>query len=108
MAELYDRHAARILGLAIRIVRKSSDAEERRPGSVFNRPGGPRQLSAARGTVAGWLLRWPAPGPSIGFDRVKTRRDSGDAQMDGLPADVVPVSEQLIARPAGARACARR
>ena len=104
VAELYDRHAARILGLAIRIVRNSSDAEDV-VQEVFSQAWRTApNYQPARGTVAGWLLMMAR---SRAIDRLRsrqTRRDSGDApDLDGLPADVAPVSEQLSASQQAAR-----
>ena len=104
VAELYDRHAARVMGLAIRIVRNSSDAEDV-VQEVFSQAWRTApNYQPARGTVAGWLLMMAR---TRAIDRLRsrqTRRDSGDApDLDGLPADVAPVSEQLIASQQAAR-----
>jgi RNA polymerase sigma-70 factor, ECF subfamily len=104
VAELYDRHAARIMGLAIRIVRNSSDAEDI-VQEVFSQAWRTApNYQPARGTVAGWLLMMAR---TRAIDRLRSRqarRDSGDApDLDGLPADVAPVSEQLIASQQAAR-----
>ena len=98
VAELYDRHAARIMGLAIRIVRNSSDAEDV-VQEVFSQAWRTApNYQPARGTVAGWLLMMAR---TRAIDRLRSRqarRDAADgADLDGLPADVAPVSEQLIA-----------
>jgi RNA polymerase sigma-70 factor, ECF subfamily len=104
VAELYDRHAARIMGLAIRIVRNSSDAEDV-VQEVFSQAWRTApNYQPARGTVAGWLLMMAR---SRAIDRLRsrqTRRDAdGGPDLDGLPADAVPVSEQLIASQQAAR-----
>ena len=104
VAELYDRHAARIMGLAIRIVRNSSDAEDV-VQEVFSQAWRTApNYQPARGTVAGWLLMMAR---TRAIDRLRSRqarRDAADgADLDGLPADVAPVSEQLIASQQAAR-----
>lgn len=98
VAELYDRHAARIMGLAIRIVRNSSDAEDV-VQEVFSQAWRTApNYQPARGSVAGWLLMMAR---SRAIDRLRSRLTRHDADdrpdLDGLPADVAPVSEQLIA-----------
>lgn len=98
VAELYDRHAARIMGLAIRIVRNSSDAEDV-VQEVFSQAWRTApNYQPARGSVAGWLLMMTR---SRAIDRLRSRQPRRDADdgpdLDGLPADVAPVSEQLIA-----------
>ena len=56
VAELYDRYAARIMGLAIRIVRNSSDAEDV-VQEVFSQAWRTApNYQPARGTVAGSAL----------------------------------------------------
>jgi len=104
VAELYDRHAARIMGLAIRIVRNSSDAEDV-VQEVFSQAWRTApNYQPARGPVAGWLLMMAR---TRAIDRLRSRqarRDAADgADLDGLPADVAPVSEQLIASQQAAR-----
>ena len=104
VAELYDRHAARIMGLAIRIVRNSSDAEDV-VQEVFSQAWRTApNYQPARGTVAGWLLMMAR---TRAIDRLRSRqarRDAADgADLDGLPAAVAPVSEQLIASQQAAR-----
>jgi len=98
VAELYDRHAARIMGLAIRIVRNSSDAEDV-VQEVFSQAWRTApNYQPARGSVAGWLLMMAR---SRAIDRLRSRQPRRDVDdrpdLDGLPADVAPVSEQLIA-----------
>ena len=104
VAELYDRHAARIMGLAIRIVRNSSDAEDV-VQEVFSQAWRTApNYQPARGPVAGWLLMMAR---TRAIDRLRSRqarRDAADGpDLDGLPAAVTPVSEQLIASQQAAR-----
>ena len=98
VAELYDRHAARVMGLAVRIVRNSSDAEEV-VQEVFSQAWRTApNYQPARGTVAGWLLMMAR---TRAIDRVRarqTRRDTGgEPDPDGLAADGAAVPDQLIA-----------
>ena len=98
VAELYDRHAARVMGLAVRIVRNSSDAEDV-VQEVFSQAWrSAPNYQPARGTVAGWLLMMAR---TRAIDRVRsrqTRRDAADGpDLDGLAADAAPVPDQLIA-----------
>jgi len=98
VAELYDRHAARIMGLAIRIVRNSSDAEDVVQELFSQAWRIAPNYQPARGSVAGWLLMMAR---SRAIDRLRSRQPRRDVDdrpdLDGLPADVAPVSEQLIA-----------
>ena len=56
VAELYDRHASRVMGLAVRIVRNSSDAEDV-VQEVFSQAWRTApNYQPGRGTVVGWLL----------------------------------------------------
>jgi RNA polymerase sigma-70 factor, ECF subfamily len=104
VAELYDRHAARVMGLALRIVRNTSDAEDV-VQEVFSQAWRTApNYQPARGTVAGWLLMMAR---TRAIDRLRSRQSRRDAidgpELDGLPADVAPVSEQLIASQQAAR-----
>ena len=98
VAELYDRHAARVLGLAYRIVRNSSDAEDV-VQEVFSQAWRTApNYEASRGTVAGWLLMMAR---SRAIDRVRARqarRDAGvEPDPETIPSPAVSVSEQIIA-----------
>ena len=104
VAELYDRHSARVMGLAFRIVRNSSDAEDV-VQEVFSQAWRTApNYQPSRGTVVGWLLMMAR---TRAIDRLRsrqTRRDATDGpDLDGLPADTPLVSEQLIAGQQAAR-----
>ena len=98
VAELYDRHAARVLGLAYRIVRNSTDAEDV-VQDVFSQAWRTApSYQASRGTVAGWLLMMAR---TRAIDRLRSRQSRGDAaavsDLDDLPGPGTSPSDQLIA-----------
>jgi RNA polymerase sigma-70 factor, ECF subfamily len=97
VAELYDRHAARVLGLAYRIVRNSTDAEDV-VQEVFSQAWRTApSYQATRGTVAGWLLMMAR---TRAIDRLRSRQSRGDAavaDLEDLPGQDVSPSDQLIA-----------
>ena len=98
VAELYDRHAARVMGLAYRIVRNSSDAEDV-VQEVFSQAWRTApNYQAARGTVAGWLLMMAR---TRAIDRLRTRqtrRDlGGEPDLEAVPSDTTSLPDQIIA-----------
>lgn len=104
VAELYDRHAARVLGLAYRIVRNSSDAEDV-VQEVFSQAWRTApNYEASRGTVAGWLLMMAR---TRAIDRVRARqarRDAGvEPDPETTPSTAASVPEQIIANQQTAR-----
>lgn len=104
VAELYDRHAARVLGLAYRIVRNSSDAEDV-VQEVFSQAWRTApNYEASRGTVAGWLLMMAR---TRAIDRVRARqarRDAGvEPDPETIPSTAAPVPDQIIANQQTAR-----
>ena len=104
VAELYDRHAARVLGLAYRIVRNSGDAEDV-VQEVFSQAWRTApNYQPTRGTVAGWLLMMAR---TRAIDRLRSRqaqRDTaGDPDLDAIPSASAPVPDQLIADEEAAR-----
>jgi RNA polymerase sigma-70 factor (ECF subfamily) len=98
VAELYDRHAARVMGLAYRIVRNSSDAEDV-VQEVFSQAWRTApNYQAARGTVAGWLLMMAR---TRAIDRLRTRqtrRDiGGEPDLEAVPSGATSLPDQIIA-----------
>ena len=104
VAELYDRHAARVLGLAYRIVRNTSDAEDVVQDVFAQAWRTAPNYEASRGTVAGWLLMMAR---TRAIDRLRarqTRRDAaGEPDLEQVPSNAVPVPEQIIANQQAAR-----
>ena len=104
VAELYDRHAARVLGLAYRIVRNTSDAEDVVQDVFAQAWRSAPNYEASRGTVAGWLLMMAR---TRAIDRLRarqTRRDAGaEPDPERIPSNAVPVPEQIIANQQAAR-----
>ena len=104
VAELYDRHAARVLGLAYRIVRNTSDAEDVVQDVFAQAWRTAPNYEASRGTVAGWLLMMAR---TRAIDRLRsrqTRRDAGpEPDPERVPSNAVPVPEQIIADQQAAR-----
>ena len=76
VAELYDRHAARVLGLAYRIVRNTSDAEDVVQDVFAQAWRTAPNYDASRGTVAGWLLMMAR---TRAIDRLRARQPRRDA-----------------------------
>jgi len=87
LAEIYDRHARLLYSLALRIVRRPSDAEDviQEVFSQVWRQAGRYELS--RGTVAGWLIVLTR---SRALDRLRRERGApAAADLEGASSSVV-------------------
>ena len=104
VAELYDRYASRVMGLAFRIVRNSSDAEDVVQEVFCQAWRSAPNYHPARGTVAGWLLMMAR---TRAIDRLRSRQARRDTESgpdpDALATDSAPVSDQLIVSEESAR-----
>ena len=104
VGELYDRYAARVLGLAYRIVRNSSDAEDV-VQEVFSQAWRTApSYEPSRGTVAGWLLMMAR---TRAIDRLRARQTRQQVE-DGAYPDVAPTApapapDRIIANEEAAR-----
>jgi RNA polymerase sigma-70 factor (ECF subfamily) len=99
IAELYDRHAGRVFGLANRILRNSSDAEDV-VQEVFSQAWRTAvSYRADRGSVTAWLL---VIARTRALDRMRARRAPeqgiGDAAYLAVASNDRPAADELIAR----------
>lgn len=95
-AELYDRYATRVMGLAVKIVRDRAQAEEVAQEAFVEAWRTAARFDPARGDVASWLL---TISHRRSVDRVRSeqasrnREEHDGASNPGTPPD--PVTEQV-------------
>jgi RNA polymerase sigma-70 factor (ECF subfamily) len=107
MGELYDRYAALLMPLALRIVRERGEAEDVLHDAFIAVGERAAQYSAERGTVAAWLVTLVR---NLAIDRMRRRERRGALARDVIahePAAPPPDPETLTAD-AGERAKIRR
>ncbi len=85
LSVLYDRHAARLLGLAQRIVGTTGEAEEVLQEVFLFVWKSASSFDASRGTVLAWLLMATR---SRAIDRLRSRKPAARAGL--TPVDVLP------------------
>jgi RNA polymerase sigma-70 factor (ECF subfamily) len=95
--ELYDRYASQVFGLARRILRNDSDAEEVVQDVFAQAWRTARTYESRRGSVAGWLLTMTR---TRAIDRLRARRarpdTSADPPIDSLPSATLMPSELVL------------
>lgn len=96
-AELYDRYAGQVLGLARRILRNDGDAEEVVQDVFSQAWRTARAFESARGSVGGWLLMMAR---TRSIDRLRARQARPDTMAepyaDSLRAPGMLPSEQVL------------
>ena len=91
LAHLYDRHAARLLGLAQRILGAGGEAEEVLQEVFLYVWRGAGSFDASRGSVLAWLL---VATRSRAIDRLRARRPAARGEfkrLDESPESAAPV-----------------
>jgi RNA polymerase sigma-70 factor (ECF subfamily) len=93
LGELYDRHAARLLGLAYRILGETGEAEEVVQEVFLHAWRAAGSFDPARGSVLAWLL---VATRSRSIDRLRTRRRVAAVDADGRsPLDDLPAGDDV-------------
>ncbi len=91
LARLYDRHGARLMGLALRILGDTGEAEEVLQEVFLYVWRAADSFDATRGSVLAWLL---VATRSRAIDRLRTRRPAARAGLRSLDEVPEPVSAE--------------
>jgi RNA polymerase sigma-70 factor, ECF subfamily len=93
VARLYDRHAARLLGVAYRILGESGEAEEVVQEVFLHAWRAASSFDPFRGTVLAWLI---VATRSRSIDRIRTRKSSISRDETGRdPLAVLPAQDDV-------------
>ncbi|HSD72348.1 MAG TPA: sigma-70 family RNA polymerase sigma factor [Thermoanaerobaculia bacterium] len=93
LASLYDRHAARLLGLAYRILGETGEAEEVVQEVFLYAWRSAGSFDSTRGSVLAWLL---IATRSRAIDRIRARRPVAAVESSGRdPLDELPAREDV-------------
>ena len=96
-AELYDRYAAQVLGLARRILRNDGDAEEVAQDVFAQAWRTAKSFDASRASLGGWLLMMTR---TRAIDRLRARQSRPDLSAppvpDAFPSAQAPAIEQVL------------
>ena len=98
LGELYDRHAARLLGLAHRILGDTGEAEEVVQETFLHAWKAASSFDPSRGSVVAWLL---VAARSRSIDRLRTRKPAAPRSPTGAdPLERIPAAGDIEAESA--------
>lgn len=98
LGELYDRHAARLLGLAHRILGDTGEAEEVVQETFLYAWKAASSFDPSRGSVVAWLL---VAARSRSIDRLRTRKPAAPRSPTGAdPLERIPAAGDIEAESA--------
>jgi RNA polymerase sigma-70 factor, ECF subfamily len=96
LAELYDRHAPFVLGVALKIVRDQNDAEDVIHDAFVAVADRAHQFQPDRGSVIAWLVTTVR---NLALDRARRRTRRAqitDEELRHVPIEAVPDPEALV------------
>jgi RNA polymerase sigma-70 factor (ECF subfamily) len=95
LAELYDRYAALVNGLALRILRNATEAEDVVQEVFLQAWRSAERYDASRGTPEAWLCTMAR---SRALDRLRRRASRREEAQDAAPmASLVPRTDEALA-----------